>query len=149
MKNALKIYINKLFSYLPVAVFIFSLLMFINISSTVSELKAEHGLEAIDVFIDLYLFYFFRTVLLALIIPIYDLILSTQKISYKNTIIIHGLLIITSVGVLYYQPGIDMLSMLLSLGMAVIIYVLIWGVIIFREKQFLNEANEIFKENKE
>lgn len=149
MNNAFKNYINKLFSYLPVAVFIFSILMFINISSTVNELKVEHGVEAIDVFIDLYLFYFFRTVLLALLIPIYDLILSAQKISYKKTIIIHGLLIITSVGVLYYQPGIDILSMLLSLGMAIIIYVLIWGIILFREKQFLSHANEIFKENKE
>lgn len=149
MKNALKIYINKLFSYIPVAIFIFTVLMFINISQTVSDLKAEFGAQALDEFINIYLLYFFRTLLLALLIPIYDLVFSSKKLSYKISMLIHGLLICITVGILYYRPGIDLLSMVFSLGMCIIIYVLIWIVIQVREKQFVNDANKIFMENKE
>lgn len=149
MKDYLKIYINKLFSYIPVAIFVFTLLILINISQTISDLKDEFGVLAIDEFISLYLLYFFRTIILALLIPVYDLIFSLKKLSYKLSTLIHGLLICTSVGILFYRPGIDILSMVISFGMSIIIYVIIWTIIQIREKQFIDNANKIFKQNKE
>ena len=53
MKNALKVYINKLLSYIPVAVFIYTILILINISQNVENLKAEFGINAIDEFINM------------------------------------------------------------------------------------------------
>jgi hypothetical protein len=147
MKNALKVYINKLLSYIPVAVFIYTILILINISQNVENLKAEFGINAIDEFINIYIFYLIRTIILTLLLPLLDHLVSIMKLSYKKSIIIHGVLINIAVGMVYYQPGIEFETMLLVLGTGIIIYIVVWAIIYVREKQFLNDANEIFKEN--
>ena len=149
MKTHLKVYINKLFTYLPVAIFVLTLLLMMNLSQTITDLKNEFGIDAIDEFMKLYVYYFTRTVILALLLPLYDLVFSAQKISSKNAILIHCLLVTSTVGILIYQTGIPILSLILSIGMSLLIYIIIWVIIYLREKQFLNDANEIFKENKE
>jgi len=116
---------------------------------TISDLKIEYGVDAIDVFIDLYILYFIRTLLLTLFIPIYGLVLSSSKFSYRKGMVIHFILINITVGVLYYRPGFGLQSLLIVLATSIIIYVTILLILIVREKQFINNANNIFKENKE
>lgn len=147
MKNALKVYINKLLSYIPVAVFIYTILILINISQNIENLKAEFGINAIDEFINIYIFYLIRTIILTSLLPFIDHLVSIMKLSYKKSIIIHGLLVNIAVGIVYYQPGIGFETMLLVLGTGLSIYIIVWAIIYVREKQFLNDANEIFKAN--
>ena len=149
MKDYLKVYINKLFSYIPVSIFIFTIVFFSLILPSVDALKIEYGNDAIDVFIDLYMFHFIRALLLTLFIPLYDSVLSSGKFTYKTSIILHGILVNITVAILFYQPGMTIQNLLFIHGLGILIYVVIWIVIFIREKQFVNNANEIFKENKE
>lgn len=148
MNEHVKIYLDKLLRYLPVAIFIFTLVFLINIYPVVGDFKTEYGAEAIDVLIDLYLFYFIRTFLLTLFIPFYDVVLSTDRFSYLKALIIHYLLITITVGVLYYQPGSPYKAIIITIGLCTIIYASVRGIIYLREKQFINDANKIFMENK-
>ena len=149
MQKHLKGYLNQLFTYIPVSIFILTVVFFIMIIPTINDLKTEYGIEAVDVFIDLYILYFIRTLILTLFIPIYGLVLSSNRFSYRRGMIIHFILINVTVGALYYRPGYGMQSLLLVLGLSVIIYIIILMILILREKQFINNANNIFKENKE
>jgi len=149
MQKHLKGYFNQLFTYIPVSIFILTVVFFITIMPTINDLKIEYGVDAIDVFIDLYILYFIRTLLLTLFIPIYGLVLSSSKFSYRKGMVIHFILINITVGVLYYRPGFGLQSLLIVLATSIIIYVTILLILIVREKQFINNANNIFKENKE
>lgn len=149
MKEYFKVYINKLLTYLPVAIFVFTLVFFINISQTITDFKAEYGVEAIDQLVSVYKFYFIRTTILALLIPLYDVVLLNEKFSYRKATLLHFTLIIVSVGILYFRPEAPFQATLIILGMCLAIYIIIRIIVHFREKQFLANANEIFKQNKE
>ena len=148
MKEYLKIYVDKLFTYLPVAIFIFTIVFFININQAVSDLKTEFGINAIDELIDIYEFYFVRTTLLTLFIPFYDVVLSNNKLTYKKAVILHYLLINVTVAGLYYRVGAPIESILMMVVLCTIIYVSVRLIIHLREKQFVTSANKIFMENK-
>lgn len=147
MKNALKVYINKLITYLPVAVFIFTIVFLINMAPVINQLKSEYQEQAIDVLVDLYQFYFFRTVLLTLFIPLYDFILTNKKLPYKLSIVIHCIVINVTVGILYYRPGSPLQALLIIVGTCTLIYIIVSAIILIREKKFIDAANKIFMGN--
>ena len=149
MNNSIKRYIDKLLTYLPVAIFMFTVVFYINLSFAIDEFKAEFGVNAIDELIKLFTFYFSRTILLTLFVPFYDVVLSTDKLSYLKAMIIHYLLIVVTVSVLFYQPGSPWQATLLMFGLCTLIYAIIRGTIYFREKHFVDDANKIFQSNKE
>ena len=82
-------------------------------------------------------------------LPISKEVLSSNKFSYRKGMIIHFVLINITVGFLYYQPGFGLESLLLVLATSITIYIVILLILLLREKQFINSANNIFKENKE
>lgn len=148
MKDYIKNYLDKFIRYLPVAVFIFSLVFMINVYPELENIKTEYGIGAIDVLIDLYLFYFIRTLLLTLFIPLYDVVLSTDRFSYLKSMMIHYALITITVGIIFYQKDAPMIAFWITIGLCTIIYALVRLVIYLRERQFVKDANQIFKENK-
>ena len=148
MNNQLKVYINKLFSYVPVAVSVFTLVFFISISSSLQDIKAELGAESLDFVMEYYRFYFFRTILFALFIPMFDFVLDSKKYSRLTTRIIHCLLINLTVGIMFFRIGDKLVSILITLLMCTVIYMGISLIIVFREKQFINQANKFFEENR-
>lgn len=147
MKNFAKEYINKLFSYIPVAVFIFVIVFYLNILFSIESIKTEFGSSAIDVLIDYFTFFFIRTLIFSLIVPLFDPILLIEKISYNMRRLLHGVIINITVGITFYRPGNNITSMLIIVAMCTVIYITIWVVVLFRERQFISNANKIFEKN--
>lgn len=147
MNPTIKNYINKLFGYIPVAVFFFTIVFYINIMFALEELKLEHGTNTLDVILEYYQFFFIRTIILALLIPLFEPILKLVKLSYKLRTILHGIAINITVGILYYRPGNNAVSLLIIIAMCTTIYIVVWLILQLREKQFITNANEIFKQN--
>lgn len=147
MKETLKIYINKLVTYVPVAVFFFTVLFFINIDAAVSDLKTEFGNTAIDELVAIYRFYFIRTIILTLFIPLYDVVLSNQKFSYKTALFTHFLCVLITVGVVFYDPSAPIEALYITLILCGVIYSIIRIVIYLRERHFISEANRILLSN--
>ncbi|QMS84707.1 hypothetical protein [Candidatus Xianfuyuplasma coldseepsis] len=147
MNPFIKEYINKLFSYIPVAVFIFVIVFSLNMQFAIEDIKAEHGTDALDIVIEYYRFFFFRTLLFSLLIPLFDPILKIAKLSYKVRGILHGLAINIAVGIIFYRPGNNVISMLIIVAMCTTIYITVWLVLQLREKQFITNANKIFERN--
>lgn len=147
MKHYVKIYIDKLVRYMPVAIFMFTVVFYMNIAVVLDDFKAEYGAQAIDELISIYNFYFIRTILLTLFIPFYDTILSTDRLSYTKSLILHYFLVAATVLVLFYQLGSPIQSLLLIFVFCTLIYAVIRIVIYIREKQFIDTANQYFREN--
>ena len=149
MKEKTKLYIDKLTSYLPVAIFIFTIVFVIGMFPYIEDLKTDFGINAINELVDVYTFYLLRTILLVLFIPLYDTVLVSIKLSYKLSTMIHFILVMSTVGLLFYKPGSPSQALFIIVGMCIVIYVIIRIVTQIKEKQFIENANEIFKKNKE
>lgn len=149
MINYVKTYLDRLLTYMPVAIFIFTIIFFMNTSFIVTDFKVDFGVNALDEFVDLYTFYFVRTIILAALVPLFDVVLSNDKLSYRTSLVSHYLLITITVGFLFYLPGESFVATLLTIGLCTIIYVVIRLVIYLREKSFIDDANNIFMKNEE
>lgn len=149
MNDKLKTYFNKVLSSMPVAVFIFTLIFFMNMRAISLDLKSEFSIEAIDEFIGIYTFYFLRTLALSLLIPLFDVILSTKKLTYRNAVVIHFILINLVVLVLFYQPAAPIISIPMIIGMCSGIYIIIRYFIFYKEKTFTDQVNQLLSIDKE
>lgn len=147
MKSFIREYLNKLLSYIPVAIFVYTLLIVFQLPQIIIDLKEEFGIQAINEFGELYMRYFYRTIILASLIPFFDFVFTLKKVTYRNAIILHCLFVTITVGLLVFESGMPLLSLVISIAMSIVIYTVIWIVIYLREKQFINDANEIFKQN--
>lgn len=147
MKEYVHTYINKILSSLPVAIFIFTIVFFLNTPQIIVDLKDEFALDAIDELLSIYSFYFYRTLLLALLIPLFDVILSTDKFRYRNAVILHFIMINITVLILFYQPDAPSISILMIIALCTIIYIIVRAIIYYREKAFVDSANLIFSNN--
>ncbi len=148
MKDKIRVYLDKILSILPVAVFVFTIVFFVNIFQIVEDLNSEFGTKALDEFVRIYTFYLSRTIILALLIPFFDVILSSDKLSYKLSIVIHFILINSAVLLLFYQSNAPSISVIIIIILCSSIYITLRVIIYYREKSFVNHANNFFKENK-
>ena len=147
MNNQVKEYINKLFSYVPVAITVFTIVFFISITASLEDIQADFGADALELVMGYFRFYFFRTILFVLVVPLYDFILVSKRFSLIWSKIIHGLVINLTVAIMFYRIGDSSISILIILAMCTVIYISIQLIILLREKQFINDANKIFKNN--
>lgn len=147
MKITFKRYINQLISNLPVSIFFFTIVFTINLLYIPDGYKIDYGIGAVDELVSIYLFYLIRTVAFAFLVTAYGFIFLSKKLSYRQMIITHAVLVLTSVVLVFRHPSESFTGVLFAFGIGVIIYGVIWFFILFKEKQFLNDANDILKDN--
>lgn len=148
MRHTIRVYINKILTYTTVGLAIFTLMFFISVSVQLDTIKELHGDATFDEVWSLFRFYLVRTFLFTFIIPLYEPILKIKKNSFVVNSMIHGLAIVVTVGFMFYKPGDDFMQIIYILFMGIVIYLGILGISLWREKRFINNANEIFKQNK-
>jgi hypothetical protein len=133
---------------MPVAMFFFTIMFTFNVLMPYDFLKAEHGIEALDVFVGLYLHYFFRTFWFTFLVSLYGFIFLIKKLKYHQMILLHAFVTIASVVVIFRHPDDPGYVTWIVLGSGIVIYGIIWFFIKFKERQFLKDANKILNENK-
>ncbi len=147
MKKYAKLYINSIINNLPVAMFFFTIMFTLNILGPYEGFKAEHGMEALDVFVGIYLHYFYRTILITVLISFYGFVFLWKRLKYSQMILIHAILTIGSVVIVFNPPGSETMVSWLVLSTGIIIYAIVWFFIKYKERQFVHDANEILNKN--
>lgn len=140
-------YINSVITNLPISVFFFTVVFSINILFISNDFKVEYGMNAVDELVSIYLYYLIRTVLFSFLVSAFSFVFTSKRMTYKQMILTHAFLVLTSVGLIFRDQSGSPLGFLRVMSIAVVIYGVIWFFVIFKEKQFLTEANEILKDN--
>lgn len=149
MKFIARRYINSVITNLPISVFFFTVVFTSNILFMTDGFKAEFGVNAVDELVSIYTYYLIRTVLFSFLVSAYSFVFTSKKMTYKQMIITHAFLVLTSVGLIFRHQSDTYAGLLTVMSIAVAIYGVIWFFVIFKEKQFLNDANNILKDNEE
>ncbi len=147
MKKYVQLYINSFINNLPVAMFFFTIMFTLNILGPFEEFKAVYGMEALNVFVATYLHYFYRTILITFLISLYGFVFMCKKLKHNQMIIVHAILTLGSVVIIFNPPGSDSLISGVVLLSGIIIYTITWFFIKYKERQFVNDANEILNKN--
>ena len=147
MKSVARVYFNNLISNLPVAVFFFTIVFSINLLWLPQGYRLDYGVNAVDELVAIYMFFLVRTIMFSFLVTGYGLVFLSKRLSYKQMIMTHAFLVLTSVGLMFRHPSDSLTGVLYVLGVGVIIYGIIWFFVLYKERNFLSDANDILKEN--
>lgn len=147
MKKYVEMYVNQLINNLPIAVFFFTIIFSFNILIPSESMKLEYGINAIDELISIYLYYLIRTIFFAFLVTFYGFIFVLKKLKFKQMVLLHSFMVLTSVMLVFGDPSDSLGGYLLVFGLGISVYAVVWFFVLYKERRFLKDANKILKEN--